>query len=109
MSQRDNRSASDVIYRMRVRENGTNRVVIETENVTAVRWWGLTLFKPGALHSVYFLEQRSPDVWSYYALTRIVDGSWLVAGHDKSYINRVVALYRHLAGIPTDLEPPAAP
>ena len=109
MSQRDNRSASDVIYRMRVRESTDERIVIETENVTPVRWWAVTLFPPGALRSVYYLEQRSPDIWSYYALTKVAGGSWLVAGHEKSYINRVVALYRHLAGIPTDLEPPAAP
>ena len=109
MSQRDNRSASDVLYRMRVRESSADRIVIETENVSPVRWWALTLFKPGALHSVYFLQLRSPDTWSYYALTKISDGSWLVSGHEKSYINRVVALYRHLAGVPTDLEPPAAP
>ncbi len=109
MSQRDNRSASDVVYRMRVRESRVDRIVLETENVTAVRWWALTLFKPGALRTVYFLNQRSPDTWSYYALTKITDGSWLVAGHEKSYVNRVVALFRHLAGVPTDAEPPAAP
>ena len=109
MSQRDNRSASDVIYRMRVRESSADHVVIETENVTAVRWWGMTLFKPGALQTAYFLDMLAPDTWSYYTLTKISDGSWLVAGHEKSYVNRVIALYRHLAGIPTDTEPPAAP
>jgi len=109
MSQRDNRSASDVVYRMRVRESTDQRIVIETENVTPVRWWAVTLFPPGALRSVYFLDERSRDIWSYYALTKVAGGSWLVAGHEKSYINRVVALYRHLVGIPTDQEPPAAP
>ena len=109
MLQRDNRSASDVIYRMRVRESSVDHLVIETQNVTAVRWWGMTLFKPGALRTAYFLDMRAPNTWSYYALTKIADGSWLVSGHEKSYINRVVALYRHLAGIPTDSEPPAAP
>jgi hypothetical protein len=33
----------------------------------------------------------------------------LTAGHDASYVNRAVAFYRFLAGIPTDREPPAAP
>jgi hypothetical protein len=27
---------------------------------------------------------------------------------DASYVNRLAALYRHEAGIPTDQEPPAA-
>jgi hypothetical protein len=108
-SQRDSRGASEVIYRVRIRELNSSRLVMETENVTAVRWLALTLLKPGGLHALYFIEERSLGVWSYYALTRIAEGSWLISGHENSYINRVVALYRHIAGIPTDLEPPAAP
>jgi hypothetical protein len=108
LSQRDGRVASDVIYRMRLREHRLDRLIIETENVTPVRRFGLTLFNPGELRSIYFLEQRSAGAWSYYALTTVAAGSWLTAGHDKSYINRVVAMYRYFAGIPTDLEPPPA-
>jgi hypothetical protein len=107
-SQKDGRAANDVIYRMRLRRLGPERFVVETENVTSVRWLALTLFKPGDLRSLYVIEQRSFDTWSYYALASIVDSSWLTAGHEKSYINRTVALYRHFAGIPTDLEPPPA-
>ena len=108
LSQRDGRVASDVIYRMRLRVHEPDRVVVETENVTPLRWFTLTLLKPGDLRSTYFLEHRSAGTWSYYALTTIAPGNWLTAGHDKSYINRVVAMYRYLAGIPTDLEPPPA-
>jgi hypothetical protein len=32
----------------------------------------------------------------------------ITGGHEASYVNRAVALYRHLARIPTDREPPAA-
>jgi hypothetical protein len=108
LSQRDGRVASDVIYRMRLRVHEPDRLVIETENVTPMRWFTLTLFKPGDLRATYFLEHRSAGTWSYYALTTIASGNWFAAGHDKSYINRVVAMYRYLAGIPTDLEPPPA-
>jgi hypothetical protein len=108
LAQADSRGAGAVIYRMWVRESKPNGFIIETENVTPVRWLALTLLKPGGLHSVYFIEQRSPGIWSYYSLTRIAESSWLIAGHERSYINRVVALYRHIAGIPTDLEPPPA-
>ncbi len=34
--------------------------------------------------------------------------SLLPTGSDASYINRSVALFRHLAGIPTDQDPPVA-
>jgi hypothetical protein len=108
LSQRDGRVARDVIYRMRLRVHKPDRLVIETENVTPVSWFTLTLFKPGDLRTTYFLEHRSGGTWSYYALTTIASGKWLTAGHDKSYINRAVAMYRYLAGIPTDLEPPPA-
>jgi hypothetical protein len=93
---------------MRLREIDSQHFLIETENLTPARWWALTLYKPGDLRSLYFLDQRSPGIWSYYSLTRIGGGQRLIAGHENSYINRAVALYRHFAGIPTDLEPPPA-
>jgi hypothetical protein len=108
LAQTDSRSTNEVIYRMRLRESDSQHFLIETENVTPVRWWALTLYKPGDLRSLYFLDQRSPGIWSYYSLTRIGSGRWLTTGHENSFINRVVALYRHFAGIPTDLEPPPA-
>ena len=109
MAQKDSRAASEAVYRMRVSERTVDGFVLETENVTPVRWFGVTLFQPGDIQSMYRLQQRDAGVWSYYALTQIAGSSWLITGHEKSYANRVVALYRHLAGIPSDLEPPAAP
>jgi hypothetical protein len=32
----------------------------------------------------------------------------LISGNESSSINRAVAFYRHLVGIPTDQEPPEA-
>jgi len=37
------------------------------------------------------------------------NASLLTAGYEASSINRAVAFYRYLAGIPTDKEPPASP
>ena len=108
-SQRDSRGAGEVIYRVRVRENSRARLVIETENVTAVRLFAMTLLKPGGMRALYFFEERSRGIWTDYGLQRIAEGSWLISGHEDSYVNRIVALYRHITGIPTDLEPPAAP
>jgi hypothetical protein len=36
------------------------------------------------------------------------NASSLIAGHEASLVNRAVAIYRHLTGIPTDQEPPAS-
>jgi Family of unknown function (DUF6675) len=108
-AQSDNRSSGEVVYRLLIRERRPNRLVIATENVTAVRKLILTLFAPGELQSTSFLERRSPGVWTYYSLSRTSpDANPLARGHAASYLNRAVALFRYVAGIPTDQEPPVA-
>jgi hypothetical protein len=104
----DSRSGQTV-YRMTVRERSPTRAVIAVENLSPLRILFLTLFEPGALQSVEFVELVSPGVWGVYFLTRTRAGvSALAAGWDAPYINRAVALYRHLIGMPTDADPPAA-
>ena len=105
----DSRSGS-IVYRMNVRERRAGRVVMAIENVSPVRALIFTLFGPGVLQTVEFLEQRGPNLWGVYLITRVrADASALALEHDASYVNRVVALYRYIAGIQTDQEPPAAP
>jgi hypothetical protein len=109
-SQHDNRSSGDVVYRMRVRESSSARIVVETENVTAVRFHIVSLFEAQALRSLLFLDRLSPGIWGVYDLTRVGEGAMsLAVSYEASYINRAAAIYRHIAGIPTDQEPPAAP
>jgi hypothetical protein len=66
------------------------------------------LYAPGGPHTLYFLKKQSPDVWDYYSTTRVLPDTFLAAGHDESFINRAVALNRHIVGLPTDAEPPSA-
>jgi len=80
----------------------------EITNVDAIKQWGITLYAPGGLHTLYFLKKQSPDIWAYYSITRVLPNSFLAEGHDKSYINRAVALYRYIVGLQTDAEPPSA-
>lgn len=103
----DSRSGA-VVYRMRVLERDAQRLVLAHDNASPVRAYGVTLFEPGALQTVEFLERQGADVWALYLLTRIDRGASVFAsGHEASSVNRAVALFRHLAGIPTDQEPPA--
>ena len=109
-AQDDNRSTGDVVYRLRVREIAPDRLVAETENVSPVRYLLLPLAGPGDLQSVHFLQRLAPEEWGYYGLARTdAEASRLLEGRAASYVNRAVALFRHLAGVPTDQEPPAAP
>jgi hypothetical protein len=99
-----------VVYRLRVRELSADRLVLETENVTAVRVLAVPVFGPGDLRTLYFFERSAPDAWSYYSLAGVDRGSSPAGqGREASYINRAVAIFRHVAGLPTDQEPPAAP
>ena len=108
-AQSDNRSSGRTVYRERVLALDRERLAVASENLTPVKMTVVTLFEPGALQTAYFVERRAPGVWSFYSLTRTrMASSLMPIGSDAPYINRAVAFYRLVAGIPTDQEPPAA-
>ena len=93
-------------YRLRIREVSATRLVFAAENAGAIRYLGIPAFQPGDIQSICFLEQESKDAWRYYSLARFGGPAGLL--NEASLINRAVASYRYLAGIPADREPPAA-
>jgi hypothetical protein len=108
-AQSDNRTAGQTVYRDRVVAAEPDRLMIANENVAPLKKMLVTLFEPGEMQTVYIVERRAPGIWGFYSLTRVRMASILLpTGSDASYINRSVALFRHVAGIPTDKEPPAA-
>ena len=107
--QEDNLSGK-ATYQMRIQSASPDLAVFETENISIIRYWQLPLYQAGELQAIYFFERESQDVWRYYSIVRTGrNASTLTAGHEASSINRAVAFYRYLAGIPTDQEPPASP
>ena len=107
--QEDNLSGKG-IYRMRIRSASPDRLVFDTENTGTIHYLLLPMFRPGGMQTITFLDRESQDVWRYYSITRTSrNASRLTAGYEASSINRAVAFYRYLAGIPTDKEPPASP
>jgi hypothetical protein len=104
----DNLSGA-VIYRLHIVEATADRLVFEVENASIIRRFLVTLFDPGEMQAIYFLDRESASVWRYYSIVRTGrNASWLATGHASSSINRSIAFYRSLVGIPTDQEPPAA-
>jgi hypothetical protein len=97
----------NAVYRIRIRSVSPERLVFDTENTSTIRYLLLPLFGPSEVQSIYFLERESRDVWRYYNLAR-TSASSSTQGYQASFINRAVAFYRHLVGIPTDKEPPAS-
>jgi hypothetical protein len=101
--------AGKTVYRMHIAEASADHLVLEVENVTTMRRFLIPVLHPGELQSIYFLDRESASVWRYYSMTRTGrNASGLIAGNESSSVNRAVAFYRHLVGIPTDQEPPAA-
>lgn len=106
----DDTRTGPAVYRLRVSESAPERFIISCENVTPIRRFWFTLFKPGALQSVLIIEHIAPGLFGVSVLNRSGEGaSVLTEGHETSYVNRATALYRQLAGIRTNQEPPAAP
>jgi hypothetical protein len=104
----DDSRSGEIVTRLSVRERTADRAVIGTENITPVRSYLITMFPAGTLETALFIQRISPDVWGVYLLSRSLPGtSMLAAGHEASYVNRAVALFRQVAGIRTDEEPPA--
>ncbi len=97
------------IYRMHFVEASADRLVFDVENVSTMRYLFITLFHPGEMQSIYFLDRESENVWRYYSIVRTgKNANRLTAGNESSAVNRAVAFYRYLVGIPTGQEPPAA-
>ena len=106
----DDARTGQAVYRLRVSESASERFVISSDNVTPIRRFWFTLFKPGALQTVLIIEHVAPGIFGVFVLSRSGEGaSALTAAHESTYVNRAAALYRQLAGIKTDQEPPAAP
>jgi hypothetical protein len=60
----------------------------------------LTLFNPGDLPSLPFLERECPNVWSYYGLAWAGETTASLLAAEAPYVNRAIALYRHFVGSP---------
>ncbi len=97
--QDDSGPAGGAVYRLWVREVAPNRLIVETENVGAIRMLLVTLFEPGELRALYILEKDAREVWSFYSLTGTAGASPLVRGHEASYVNRALALFGYIAGV----------
>ncbi|WP_321812507.1 DUF6675 family protein [Burkholderia sp. BCC1985] len=105
----DDSRSGPLVYRTRVLEHSPHRVALAEENVSSIRAFGLTLFQPAALQTVVFAQRQTNDVWGLYILVRIdrQASSFIASGQEASTANRALALFRHLAGVRTDADPPA--
>ena len=107
--QDDTESLGPIVHELTVRERSPERLVITTRNVNKGRAYLLPVLDPGGLEGFFMVEREAGSIWRYYSLTRVhllVPDA--MAPPPKDHLNKAVALFRFLAGIPTDTEPPAA-
>jgi Family of unknown function (DUF6675) len=105
--QADNLSGT-ATYRLRILSASSERLVFGIENITTMRYFLIPIFHPGEMQSVHIIERESSDIWRYYSIARTgKDASSLTVGQEASSINRAVAFFRYISGIPTDKDPPA--
>ena len=80
------------IYRMHIIEASASRLVFDVENVSTMKYLFITLFSPGEMQSIYWLDRESDNVWRYYSIVRAgKNANGLIAGNESSSINRAVA------------------
>ncbi|MFL5332131.1 MAG: DUF6675 family protein [Geminicoccaceae bacterium] len=105
----DDSGAGPVVYQTEVKAAGPDGFVFVLHNSTAMRLMGMSIADPGDLSSMLSVQRIGPDRFAYYALTAVALAPLAAAMvSDASHINRAVASFRYLAGIPSDSDPPAA-
>ncbi len=106
-AQNDTRSWGLNNYSIRAVDSSAGHLIFESDNISPVNLGPVTLFQPGDVRSVLFLDRLDDTTWAYFSLTVIRHN--LIAARDKSLINRQAAFYRFLVGQAPDKEPPLAP
>jgi hypothetical protein len=108
--QRENNPIGGMVHRLRLRVVTADHLALEIENVTGTSVLFFQEIAAGEQETLIELRRAPDSSWTYYSLSRLGAGAdGAVRSRANSAINRAVALYRHLAGIPTDRMPPAAP
>jgi hypothetical protein len=75
-----------------------DRFTIDIENVNSVWLSVFPIFAPGDLVSTYIAERLSPTMWGYYSLWGVrQDGAG--RNQEGSYVDRALAIYRHVVGV----------
>jgi hypothetical protein len=97
----------ETVYRLDVVANSPDCLVLANENITPIKRFVFTIFKPSTLQSVVIVQRLSANTFGVYMLNRTDKAaSSLSDGHEQIYVSRAQAFYRKLVGVKTDLETP---
>jgi hypothetical protein len=104
----DDEEPGPVVFETEIREAGPDGFVTLMRNVTPMTLMGFSIAEPGGISSMLSIKRVAPGEFDYYGLTAVALASMAAAlTSDSDHVNRAVASYRFLAGIPGDRDPPA--
>jgi hypothetical protein len=107
----DSEPLGPVVSEVELRRVGPDGFELVSRNVLPARLFGFVVAPPGDIQTLLQVEpDGAPGRFRYYALSNVaVAAMAAMMVPDASHINRAVATFRFVAGIPGDTEPPAAP
>jgi len=83
-------------------------LIVDIRNQRAVNPPVHPKISAGGYRYLFMFERHAPGVWRYYGLTGLRGkGAAAVTWFRNSYVNRAVAVFRYIAGVPMEREPPA--
>lgn len=104
----DEEKTGPVVFETDIRAANPDGFVTVMRNTTPMELMGFAIADPGDISSMLSIRRVSPGEFDYYALTAVALAPMAAAMvTDASHVNRAVASYRFLAGIPGDRDPPA--
>ena len=105
-AQSDNRATTLTPYSLQLLSHSPDRLVLRVENVADLRYMGLKVVAAHELQWVVALEPLANGHWGYRSLLGIGRlGIGRAEQHRLSNLARSVAMFDHLAGRQTDIEP----
>jgi hypothetical protein len=109
--EKDDEPVSAIVNRLWLREPAPGRIEIDIANALPVTLLGLAVIGAGGIRTRASLEREpAGELWRYFSLTRLVSNlPAFLEPPDAALVNRAVAMFRHLARLPTDGAPPVAP
>jgi len=105
--QTENTPAGKIIYQAKILELSKSKLRVQMFNLQPINRFSIEWIKTGEYQSYYEFTKLDGVRWHYFYALRSNAKSWMpIEKYESSYKNRAVALFRFIAGIKTDLQPP---
>lgn len=96
-----------VVHSITVEAYSPELIRVAMRNVLPGRVLGMEVLPVDGLQTVLMLEPEAPGVWRYWSIMRAtIEAPDLMLPSAASYANRAAAIFRHVANLRTDAEPP---